>query len=292
MGLILAFSAHAGYLPPPNSPYPTGLNNQRLLNYFTNLTVFGDVDVSIKTGSSDSFMIITGDQRDIPNLIVTEKNDTLTIGMKYGYPEYGTMHLEISTRFLNDLTVQDYSGHLEAVDLNSPYINLNLDNSGSIFLRGKMGVHHLNVSSGGIVKIQGINSQSLNINLSDNPKVYLTGMANLKHLNAHGAGHLQLYWVDSDTLTVSQHDKTYIELAGIANRLELKATDASYFDGRYLRVKNTYIKSYDTATVSLQSLKSRAAVAYDDSTIGFYGKPPFRSDLMANNGAVLDMNMH
>lgn len=298
---FLAFSAHAGYLPPPASPFPkaenpfyndtvnTALSSQRLLNYFTTIRVAGNIDIDIKTGMNQSQIIFTGDPRDIAHIHTTVVNDTLTIMPEPKYPYYGKVHADVYTQFLNGLILRNYPAHLNAINLNSPYINLDLAHSGSVVLSGKIGVNHLDVSSSGTTQIHDVQSNALYIHMKDNPTVDITGVANVRLIEAEGSGNLRLYWVDSDLLTINQRGNTHIQLAGIAKRLEAELWNKAYFNGRYLRVKVSYIKTHDLSIAHIQSLKSRAAVAYDNSTIGFFGKPPFRSDLMANNGAVLDM---
>lgn len=303
LGLALAFSAHAGYLPPLESPFPPAENpfyldtfNEKQLSYFTNLVVSDKIDVNVNVGSQRSAMILTGDKETIKRVQFKQADETLTIWLS---PEFfdgdsgpAKVHIDIYTHFLNDITLKDYTGHFQATNLNTPYLNANLDNSGSVSLSGKIGLNNLIVSGNGITQIHGINSQSVSIQMTENPTIDLTGIVNLESLKANGTGHLRLYWVDSDALTVSQSGKTYVELAGIANRVYLKLNDQAHFNGRYLRAKLGYAKTYDNSVADVQFLNSQSVLANDNSTISFFGKPPYHVDFMAKNGAVLDMTDH
>lgn len=293
MSSFAPFLAQAGYLPPQQ-----GSEDQRLVGYFTSLVVSGSADIDIRTGSQQSALTLTGDPKDLQHVIVTEKNDTLIIRMDEGFPwyTYSPVHITVSTQFLNNLTTQHYSGHLQASNLNTSYFNadINLESTGAVALNGKVGLHHLAISGSGNTQIHGINSQFVEVSMRDNAAADLTGIANLQSLNARGKGSLRLYWVDSDTdtLTIRQHDETYVELAGVAKTLDLKLYDHARFNGRYLRAKHGYIKTYDNSTADIQLLNTRAVVADNNSTINFYGKPPYKSDFMARNGAILDINDH
>lgn len=299
-GLTLSLSAHAGYLPPPASPFPAAqspfstnsMNQPRQLAYFTHLVISGNIDVNIKTGLRQSQIIVTGDPQDLPHIQVKEENDTLIIWPDSGYPQCGIAHVEIYTQFLNNLVVKNYKGHLQALNLNTPYFNTNLDNDGSILLSGKIGLHRLVAGGKGTTQIHGINSQSVYIVMKDNPTIDLTGVANVKSIKTAGSGNVRLYWVDSDSLTIIENGKTYVDLAGIANKIYLELHDNARFNGRYLRAKDGYVKTFDRSIAEVQFLNAQSVLANEDSTISFYGKPPYKANFMGMNGAVLDMEDH
>lgn len=297
--LTLCLSAKAGYLPPPGTGFYGNGNNvvQKFLGYFTNLEIAGNIDIEIKTGMQQSQLIITGHPQDLAHIHVKQENDTVMIWPDSGYPQcgrnpQGRVHIEVYTHFLNNLVLKDYQGRLQANNLNTPYFNADLDNNGTVLLNGKIGLHDLIVSGNGKNLIQNINSQSVNIVMTDNPTVDLSGVANLEMLKAEGAGNLRLYWVDSDRLTIRQNGKTTVELSGIANFVDLELKDKSHFYGQYLRVKDGYIKTWDESTAYIQFLKAQSLLANDDSTISFYGKPPYQVNFMGKNGAALDMTDH
>lgn len=293
----------AGYLPPPGNPFPSAENPYnpnapviKPLGYFTGIVLSGNIDVDIKTDSPYSQIVLTGDPEMVQQVQITEKNDTVTISQA---PQWfiankkgpAKVHADIYTRYLNDLTLKNYTGHLQAKNLNAPYLNLNLNHSGTVFLSGKLGVNQLSISGNGINQIQGIDSDYLAIQMTGNPSVDLTGVVNVQSINATG-GRLRLYWVDSNTLNVRQSGTSSIELAGVVNHLMLHLRDSAYFNGRYLRTILGYAKTYDKSVADVQFLKSQAVLANDDSTISFFGKPPYKADFMGRNGAVLDMNDH
>ncbi len=295
--------AQAGYLPPPGDPFPSAESPfnpngpvTKQLGYFTGIVLSGNIDVDIITNSPSSQVVLTGDMEAIKQIQVIEKNDTVTINQA---PQWfvsnkgpAKVHAEIYTRYLNDLTLKNYTGHLQAKNLDAPYLNLDLNHSGTVFLSGKLGINRLSVSGSGVNQIQGIDSDFLSIQMSGNPSVDLSGVVNLQTLDATGNGRLRLYWVDSNKLQVRQAGSTSVELAGVVNHLMLHLQDSAYFNGRYLRTIVGYAKTYDKSVADVQFLKSQAVLANDDSTISFYGKPPYKADFMGRNGAVLDMHDH
>lgn len=298
LSLLSISIAQAGYLPPPVNPFPSAENGPMVkqLGYFTGIVLSGNIDADIITNSPYSKIVLTGDPETVQQVQITEKNDTVTIGLApmWFVSDKGPakVHAEIYTRYLNELTLKNYTGHLQAKNLNAPYLNLNLNHSGTVFLSGKLGVNQLSISGNGINQIQGIDSDYLSIEMKDNPSVDLSGVTNLQSIDASGGGRLRLYWLDSTNLHVRQSGTTSIELAGVVNHLMLYLRDSAYFNGRYLRTIVGYAKTYDKSVADVQFLKSQAALANDDSTISFYGKPPYKADFMGRNGAILDMHDH
>ncbi len=300
--LLSISSVQAGYLPPP-SPFPPAENPfylngpvVRQLGYFTNIVISGNIDVDIKTGVQNSEVVLTGDKETIKQVQISQKNGTLTMGLApqffVSYSGPARVHAEILTHYLNNLTLKKYSGHLQAINLNVPYFNANLDHSGTVLLSGKIGLDDLKVSGSGVTKIAGVDSESLSIYMQDKPAVDMTGVANVQLINASGSGRLRLYWVDSSDLSIVQSGKTWVELAGIANHVMIHLKDSAHFDGRYLRTIVGYAKTQDKSVADVQFLRSQAVLANDNSTISFYGQPPYKADFMARNGAVLDMDDH
>ncbi len=305
--LFFFLSAQAGFLPPPSSPFPAAespfaanSNNviQRPLAYFTTLVIDGDMDVVVKTGVDRAQITVIGDPADvnhidISNVKIQQGNDTLTIsGGQQWFSKDKPLQVEISTKYLNELYLKNYHGNFQATNLNTPYFNANLDNDGSVLLSGKIGLHNLIVSGSGRTQIHGIDSKSMQVEMKGNPTVDLTGVSSLELLRAEGKGRLRLYWVNSERLMIRQVGQTHVELAGVANFVDLETADHAFFNGRYLRVKNGYVKTLDKSTADIQFLALQSVLASGDSHINFYGKPPFRSNFMAQNGAVLDMEDH
>jgi hypothetical protein len=301
--LSMVMVSEAGYLPPPGEPFFPSDNAfnpnapvVKPVGYFNDLVIIGNIDVDIKTNASSSQVVLTGDKESIQNIKITEQNDTLTIDAGSSFFSFGKqpvkVHADVYTKYLNDLTLKHYQGRLVATNLNAPYLTLNLDNDGQVSLSGNIGLNQLLISGNGATKIQGITGSGLVIRMKDSPSVDLSGMADIDSIEASGGGRLRLYWVDSNNIQIKQSGTTSIELAGVANHMMLRLEDSAHFDGRYLRTILGYAKTYDNSVADVQFLKSQAVLASDDSTISFYGKPPYKANFMGWNGADLDMNDH
>jgi hypothetical protein len=297
--LFLLPQANAGfYADPPmdkvQSPfYVDNALRREPLNDFSSLVIVDYIDVSVKTGMKQSQMLITGDPETVRQFHFDEKNSTLIVyGSKNWLNIYKPLHVDISTRFLNNLKLKGFHGRFEATNLNMPYFNANIDSYGTVLLKGKIGLHNLVVSGSGNTQIQGVNSQSLQILMKGKPTVDLSGVANLESLVAEGSGKLRLSWIDSDKLHVRQAGTSYVALAGIAKFVDLELADKSHFSGQYLRVKDGYIKTYDQSVADVQFLKTQAILSNDESRVHFYGKPPYEANFMGAGGSILDMNDH
>lgn len=309
LGFILFFSAQAaGYLPPDKSPFPTvqspfshvtqtNTSRQEFVTPFTRLEIDGGPltkqwDVDVKTHEKQSYIIISGDPRDLKHISIESQQDTLYIRTTLDYPQCGPIHIEIHTQYLNTLKLNGYHGRFQALNLDTHYFNADLDHQGSVVLQGKIDLRHLKVRGSGTTSIHEVNSQSVTIDLDDDAVVDMTGMANLKSVRVNGKGKLRFYWVNSELLKLRLFDQSVVELAGVTDMLYAELRDQAYFNGRYLRAKRGYVKTWDHSVADIQLLKAQAVLAQDESTINYFGNPHYRNNFMGYDGAVLDYNDH
>lgn len=290
IALLLASCGHHGQeAPRPVFKYSKSSTTQyRKVSAFTQINIKGQMNVNLHTGYKKPQVILRGDPRDLEQVKVTIAEGTLFLSLGNGYPRYGAIHADISSRFLNVFTYKG-AGMITGNQLHTQYLELYLANQGTTKLGGTIGLQKLEVTGPGLTQISGITSYDLQVRLKGKPKVQLTGTVTLSKLNVNGGGWLSLYWVKSKNLTIRAKSNAKIQLAGVVNRLDLELWGTAEFKGRYLRVQRSFVKTHDRAIAEISALKHQSNLATDASDIYYYNLPKTRADFMAYNGSVLDM---
>lgn len=255
---------------------------------FNQVDIEGRINVSLHSGYKKPQLILRGDARDLPYVKVEVHQGTLFLSVGGGYPHFGEISADISTRYLNKIKYIG-AGVVRGMKLNSNYLTVVVDNKGTTQLGGHLGLRQLFVNDGDLVEITGISSPYLELHLRNNPKVKLSGLANLAKLDMDGTGYLSLYWVKSKNLTINARRGSYIQLAGMVNRLDLELWGRSQFKGRYLRVQRVFVKTHGHSVAEIAAVHHQSTLATDASDIHFYNLSTTRADFMGFNGAVLDM---
>ena len=86
-----------------------------------------------------------------------------------------------------------------------------------------------------------------------------------------------------------ERGNAFVQLAGIADRLDVELWGNARFRGRYLRANTLFVKTHDSSLAEVSAVKRQHTLASGSSDIHFYNIPQLKTDLMAFNGAVLDM---
>ncbi len=255
---------------------------------FTRVKVIGTLNVNLRTGFRQPHIILRGNPHDLPQVITTVINNTLTISLRKPFPKFGPIQVDINSQHLNAF---EYHGRGEVTgnQIKTRLLDLILDNNGRTTLRGQLGLHQVMIIGDGYTEITGINSPFLMLKLSGKSKVRLGGLVNISALDIGKGGSLTLYWVKSKVLTVRGRNNAFIQLAGVVEHLDVELWGTSTFKGRYLRADRAFVKTHDKSIAEISAVKRQHTLAKGASDIQFFNIPVMKADFMANNGAVLDM---
>lgn len=271
-------------IPPPAKK----VLQHRQLPAFNQVTVEGNVNVSLHTGYAHPKLILHGDPTDLLQVKTVVTGSSLLISVGKGYPRCGPITAEIRGRYLNAFNYRG-AGTITGNNLRSGLLDLSIDNPGRTTLGGKIFLRKLTVSGGGYTQISGISSQNLQLAIADKSRVQLSGMVNITRLNLDSDAWLALYWVKSNALIVRARGHSFVQLSGVVGKLDVELWEQAQFKGRYLRAGRAFVKTHDKAIAELSAVRRQHTLATDASDIYFYNIPTMRTDFMAFNGAVLDM---
>lgn len=260
----------------------------RQVPLFTRVYVNGLLNVSLHTGYKRPHIILRGDPRDLAAVVIIVTNGALHVTLGTGYPHFGSVQVEIDSRYLH-LFEYHGTGTVTGNQLHTSMLDLLLDNQGRTSLGGQIGIRRLEVAGGGYTEISGVNTPYLMVKLSGKPKVRLAGVVNLSYLDLSNDGWLSLYWVKSKRLTVRGHGKTFIQLAGIVEKLYVELWDTAQFKGRYLRAQRAFVKTHGKSVAEISAVKRQHTLASNTSDVQFFNIPVMKADFMADDGAALDM---
>jgi hypothetical protein len=251
---------------------------------FNQVSIKGNIDVSLHTGYKKPAIILRGKPEDIKQAVAEVKDKVLFIKIPR---RSGPMAVEIRSHHLNGFSFKGF-GTVKGNHLHSSLLDLKIDNSGYTTLGDSLVLRKLEASGGGTIQIKGVTSRYLQLDIKDNTKVLLVGVMNLSSLNLEG-GWLSMYWVKTPRLTICAKGKANIRLAGVVDKLDVELWGNARFYGRYLRAVNAFVKTHETSFAELTAIKHQHALATDASDIYFYKIPQTKADFMACQGSILDM---
>lgn len=260
----------------------------RPLSDFSSVSVNGNLNVSLHTGYRHPHVILRGDPRDLAVVVTKMVNGKLYVAIGSGYPRYGSVQVEIDSRYLNSFEYRG-AGVISGPRLRTSMLDVYIDNPGQTTLNGQIGLRKLIVKNSGTVEISGIYTPYLMVSLSGKPTVKLSGNVNLTSLDMNNDAKLSLYWVKSRELIIRGRKKAFIQLAGIVDKLNVELWGESRFNGRYLRAQRAFVKTHNKSVAEISAVKRQHTLATDTSDIHFYNIPEMKADFMAYDGAVLDM---
>lgn len=182
-------------------------------------------------------------------------------------------------------------GDLEAIDMDTPQLKLNLQNQGNVKLSAQhMGVNALIATGSGSITLSGVDSQQFVANITGTKKVILTGKVAVQNLKLSGKTWFSAQWVQGSYCKVAATGYAQAQLAGKVGTFEMTLRQGAKVDAQYLRANDTYIKTYDFALAMVQTSRHQYTLARDSSNIYYYKTPFFQADLMSGAGSVLDFD--
>lgn len=183
------------------------------------------------------------------------------------------------------------NGDLEGVDLNTPHLELKLHNQGKVNLAAaNMGLTELQAQGPSQVVLRGVNSKHFSAQIGGNTCVVLRGEVALQQLTLDDAAKFDAQWVQGYKLKLLAAGQSQVQLAGTVGTLEMTVRNQATVNARYLRTLENYVKTYNQATVMIQTSKHQYTLARDTSNIYYFKSPFFKADMMASWGSVLDFN--
>lgn len=287
IGLLhLVACAHV-HLSPQSKPIKA-TPPARVLADFNRITINGSMNVRLHTDAIRPALLIHGDPRDKEKVIWRVRNHTLTIKLDKSYPKYGPVEVDISTHYLSDFKYHG-KGFIQGYQLRSQQLDLNIINRGPTSLVGQLNLRHVTLGGSGKVYLKPGRSNATDLFITNKVRVRMEGMTSLQKLRMRGRTWLSLFWVKSPSLQIRLSDQACAQIAGIAELLQVDQRGTSRFNGRYLRSKEAFVKTYEKATADITVTESQHTLASDDSNIYYHESPVFKTDFMASNGAVLDL---
>lgn len=253
---------------------------------FNQIIATGNLDLNIHTGIKPAKLIIKGQAADLAKLHTSVNKGMLLLSLPKEHTH--RVMIDIYSHYLNHLYYRG-KGNIQAQNLNSKMLDLDLGNHGQTRLSGKIYLRQLKIQGSGYTEINGVNSRNLSLKIGDKAKVQLRGTIELSKLELSGQSSLNMYWVNTRKLQVYAKDSALIKLAGIADLLELDLWGQTHFNGRYLRVRESFVKTHNHSLAEITTLDKEHTLASDASDIFFYYPAKFSNDFMAYNGSVLDM---
>jgi hypothetical protein len=279
---------HPIMVEPINKIPVTRAKQVRPLSTFSQVDIQGKINVSLHTGYKQPLVILQGDPRDLTQVSVLVKDNTLYMALGSGLPKFGSIVAEVRAPSLARIRYIG-SGYLTGTRLNSRQLDVVLSNPGVTNLGGNISLRSLKVIGDGSVRISGISSPYLRLCLKGSPKVQLSGVAGMASLNMDGAGWLSFYWVKSETLIIRARKAAKIQLAGAVHKLDVELWGSAQFRGRYLRAQRSFVKTHDHSMAEISTAKHQSNLATDASDIYYFNLPNTRADFMGFDGSVLDM---
>lgn len=286
--MVLTACSWQGLVHHANQPL-VAAKQTRVVAPFDQVRVVGTFDVSLHTGfRQDRVMIQTWSTR-TPVIRTEVKDHILQVVCEDNCPKNRGMTLRIETRQLHSFSYQG-KGDIIGQHLNTPYLNLSIDNPGRTMLGGSLGLKRV-VLVGGWVTLTGVRTNALDLTIKRHARVQIAGRVRLAKLLLENDSWLSLYWLTADRLKLRAFGKTVIQFAGKARFLDLELWDRARFKGRYFKVNELFATTHDHAVAEINTLKHQHTLARDVSDIYFYEVPESREDFMAYNGAVLEMRL-
>ncbi len=286
MMLWLMFVYQLGWCAQPL--IKTTSRQTQTLPVFHSIHAQGRINLTLHTGFKRSRLTLKGQAMDVANLKIMVQNDTLFLKVNAGYPKIAAIQADLYLPFLTDLSYLGV-GVIKGRALRTKRLSLLIDNPMTTTLSGALNLRDLTVRGNSHVRLNGIQSPHLNLTISGLSTIQLQGDMNLPDIVMPASGNLRVQGLRSRYVRVRMGGHAHLELAGKAEKLDADVSGHALFNGRYLRVFNSYVKTHDHALATLNTADKQHTLALDASDIYFFDLPRLRADLMADNGAVLDM---
>lgn len=257
---------------------------------FDRVVIKGPMDVNVISGIPENDVRLIGRTQDMNRVKTKVEKNTLTITMRSSSAAKPRLLVVIRARNIYDMRYSG-SGHVEAIGLNSPWFNADLNATGKVDLSGKhLYLSQLDLHGSGDINLHNVHSKNLMIISKGSDRVTLSGEVDVNKIRMDGTSCVKILWVKSSVLEIRGKGKSYLELAGNIGTLDVILRDQAYFNGRYLRTHFAYVKTYDSSRADLQVTKVQNTLASQSSNIYYYKTPKYVGTHMDDSGAVLDLD--
>ena len=257
------------------------------LRSFHQVQVVGNLNVILRTNSNNPGVKLSGDPRDLARVTYTIRNNTLYVQLCKGYANLAPIMVEINARYLTAFSYQG-NGTINGMNLTTNAMDLQINNSGSTMLNGKIGLRRLVATGNGKIKIQGVYTKFLNVKLAGNVHLIIKGKVNVASCEMKDNSWLSVFWVKSHYLKIRNYGLSFVQLAGVADTVDVELWDKARFHGQYLRAQRSFVKTHNNSQAEVSSVYSQHTLAKDFSNIYFYNLPLMKANFMAEDGSVLD----
>lgn len=257
--------------------------------YFHGVLFKGEIaNVRLHPTKGLSYVVAHGASDDLANLTMIEHADKLHIIMERGYPKQGPVTMDV---YINDYRGITQRGHIPITGqgIYSRALVLSANGDANIELSGNINLANIHARGKTHIEMSGVNSRRSKIELFDNSYAKITGMIGVCDLNIHQQSCLIMHWINANSLKFVLGDNAYVQLAGHVNLLDAELFDKSKLAGRFLRSERTFIKTHNEAVAEISTIRAQHTYASDRSHIDYFYVPLYKTDMMVENGSVLDM---
>lgn len=255
---------------------------------FHNILVRGDLDVRLHHTQGPTHALAYGDSQDLIYLEFHVQDDWLKVHVGRGFPHYGKMSVDIWVNDLHRLVQRD-SAKVVGHQLRSSGLIISTIGTAPLILDGKISLTGLQARKKAHVEIAGVQTQSLSVDLHEHAYVKLQGTMGLCDIHVYDKSWLSMYWVKANRLNMTYGGRSFVQMAGRVNVLDVELYQHAKFAGRYLRATRAFVRTHDYSSAQISVELAQHTLALEESHIDYYDVPFYRTDFMADDGAVLDL---
>lgn len=257
--------------------------------YFHGVLFKGEIEnVRLHPTKGPSYVVAHGANDDLANLSMIEHADKLHLIMERGYPKQGPVTIDV---YINDYRGITQRGHIpiSGHGIYSRGLVLSANGDANIDLSGHINLANIHARGKTHIEMSGVHSRRSKIELFDQAYAKITGIVGVCDLNIHQRSCLIMHWVNASKLKFVLGDNAYVQLAGHVNLLDAELFEKSKLAARFLRSERTFVKTHDVSVAEISTVRAQHTYALDNSHIDYFNVPLYKTDLMVENGAVLDL---
>ena len=258
---------------------------------FTRVDVRGEMILNLHTGARRAWFSMHGDSRDLTAVEWSVKNKTLRVRLDGRFPKHGPVTIDVGLRQL-DAIIYDGSGNVTGRRLYSKQLDVYITNTEhtTSILEGRMKLRHVVLQGGGTMQIKSSIPSTMDLTLDGDVHTTIGGSStNLNQLDMTGNSYLSLSRVKTKSLKMMMKGHARAKLSGTANLALVDVAGKARYNGRYLRVKEAFVKTHGYAIARIFVSDKQHTLASNRSNIYYYNVPTYQTDLMAQNGTVLNL---
>ena len=163
------------------------------LSGFTKVQLNTSSDINIKMGNSYSIEMV-GDEERIANTILKLKGDTLKVKHKKGHYNYNNgqdMVINVVMPNIEDMQING-SGDAEVEGVNNAKLDLGINGSGNLLVRGKTEELEISINGSGDISMNEVDGKDVEISINGSGNVTLDGgKCQSLEIDIHGSGDVE-----------------------------------------------------------------------------------------------------